>query len=175
VRAYKFLRREGTTLMTGFRWPIAEWVDVEGPLEWCANGIHACRIEDLPHWLGAELWAAELDGETLATPDSIVARRGRLLERVENWSAGAAQEFAQWCARRASELARGAPSAAARAVDAGANADIGAVAGAAYIAAAVAGEVGSGSRTGVLYQRQFLAERARQSQWIRARLSLDGS
>jgi hypothetical protein len=175
VRAYKFLRKDGTTLLTGFLWPIGEWVEVDGPLEWCGNGIHACRIQDLPHWLGEELWVAELDGETLVAPDSIVARRARLLEPVEAWSAGGARELGDTCARRANELAGDAPSAAPRAADAAADAAVGWVSAAAYIAAAVAGEVASGSRSGALYQHHFLAERMRQSQWLQVRLSLDGS
>jgi hypothetical protein len=43
---------------------------------------------------------------------------------------------------------------------------------AAYIAAAVAGEASSGSRTGALYERHFLAERARQAAWMKERLNL---
>ena len=64
------------------------------------------------------------------------------------------------------------PSAAGRAADAAADAASGWVAGAAYVAAAVAGEVASGVRTGTLYQRHFLAERARQAWWLRDRLAL---
>jgi hypothetical protein len=41
MHAYKFLRYDGTTLLTGFRWPAQEWVEAEGPLGWCENGIHA--------------------------------------------------------------------------------------------------------------------------------------
>jgi hypothetical protein len=145
---------------------------VDGPLAWCANGIHACRVEHLPHWLGQELWLMELDGETLLAPDSIVARRARLVESIGAWSGGAAQEFADSCARRATTLAAGAPSAAGRASDAAADAAIGWVSGAAYVAAAVAGEVASGRRAGPLYQRHFLAERTRQAWWLRDRLAL---
>ena len=35
MRAYKFLRRDGTNLLTGFRWPVGEWVEADGPLAWC--------------------------------------------------------------------------------------------------------------------------------------------
>jgi hypothetical protein len=50
----------------------------------------SCRLGDLAHWLGPELWLMELAGETLAAADSLVARRGRLLERVDGWSGGVA-------------------------------------------------------------------------------------
>ena len=172
MRAYKFLRRDGTNLLTGFRWPVGEWVEADGPLAWCANGVHACRVADLPHWLGQELWLMELGGETLAAPDAIVGRRGRLVERIGAWSGGVAQEFADSCADRAETLATGAPTAVGRARDAGADAAVGWVSGAAYVTAAVAGEVASGRRDGPLYQHYFLAERARQAWWLRDRLAL---
>ena len=170
--AYKFLRQDGTNLLTGFRWPVGEWVEVDGPLAWCANGIHACRVEDLPHWLGQELWLMELNGETIATPDAIVGRRARLVERIGAWSGGVAQELADSCARRATALATRAPSAAGRASDAAADAAIGWVSGAAYVTAAVAGEVASSKRAGPLYQHHFLAERTRQAWWLHDRLGL---
>ena len=172
MQAYKFLRRDGTNLLTGFRWPVGQWVEAEGPLAWCANGIHACRVEDLPHWLGQELWLMELDGETLATPDAIVGRRARLVERIGAWSGGVAKDFGYSCAGRAIALATGVPSAAGRASDAASDAAIGWVSGAAYVTAAVAGEVASGRRAGALYQYHFLAERTRQAWWIKQRLAL---
>jgi hypothetical protein len=172
VHAYKFLRHDRTTVLTGFRWPGGEWVEVNGPLAWCGNGIHACRVRDLPHWLGQELWLMELDGETLAMPDAIVARRGRLVEHISAWSGGVAQNFADNCARHATALANSAPSTAGRARDAAADAAVGWVSGAAYVTAAVAGEVASGRRAGPLYQHHFLAERKRQAGWIGDRLAL---
>lgn len=172
VQAYKFLNRDGTALLTGFRWRLGEWVEASGPLAWCENGIHACRADDLPHWLGPELWRAELDGEMLAADDGLVARRGRLLERIDAWSGGVAQAFADDCAGRASELAAHAPSTAGRAADAVRRAAGGWVAMTAYITAAVAGEATSGARAGSGYQRGFLDERTRQASWLRDRLVL---
>jgi hypothetical protein len=174
VRAYKFLRHDRTTQITGFQWPSEEWVEVEGPLGWCENGIHACRLDDLPHWLGPELWVMELAGETVGAADCVVARRARLLDRIDAWSGGVAREFADSCAQRASALATQAPSAAGRAADAVADAASGWVAGAAYVAAAVAAEVACGTRTGALYERHFLAERSHQARWLRDRLVLSG-
>jgi len=80
VRAFKFLKGDRTSLLIGFRWPAGEWVNVDGPLGYCANGFHACRLDDLAHWLGPELWLIELAGETLTAADSLVARRACLLE-----------------------------------------------------------------------------------------------
>jgi len=172
MRAYKFLSRDGTALLTGFRWPAGEWVEAEGPLGYCDNGIHACRVKDLAHWLGQELWLIDLAGETLTAADSVLARRGRLLERIDAWSGGVAQEFADSCAQRAMSSAADAPSTAERAGDAVVSAANGSVAGAAYIGAVVAGEAGSGARAGPLYEDYFLSERTRQASWIRERLGL---
>ena len=147
-------------------------MEAEGPLAWCENGIHACRLDDLPHWLGPELWVIELAGETVAAADSVVARRARLLDRIDAWSGGVAREFADSCAQWATALATRAPSAVGRAADAVADAASGWVAGAAYVTAAVAAEVACGARSGSLYQRHFLAERSRQAQWLRDRLAL---
>ena len=97
-------------------------MEAKGPLGWCENGIHACRIDDLPHWLGPELWVMELGGERVAAADSVVARRARLLDRIDAWSGGVAREFADSCAQRATALATRAPSAAGRAADAVADA-----------------------------------------------------
>jgi hypothetical protein len=69
-------------------------------------------------------------------------------------------------------LAAEAPPTAERAGDAVANGVNRSVAGAAYMAAAVAGEAGSGVRTGPRYEDHFLRERTRQSLWIRDRLAL---
>jgi len=172
VRAYKFLRQDRTSVITGFQWPSEEWVEADGPLGWCENGVHACRLDDLPHWLGPELWVMELAGEIVVAADSVVARRARLLRRIDAWSGGVAQEFADSCAQRASALATRAPSAAGRAADAVADAASGWVAGAAYVAAAVAAEVACGRRAGALYQRHFLAERSHQAHWLRDHLAL---
>ncbi len=172
VWAYKFLTADRRSPITGFHWPDSAWVEAVGPLEPCRNGIHACHIEDLPHWIGPELWAIELDGEVQRAPTGVLARRGRLLERVEEWAGGVAQEFADDCARRARTLAGETAIVAERASDAVANALRGSASAASYIAAVVAGQVHSGSPEGQGYEQHFLAERARQAAWLRERLRL---
>jgi hypothetical protein len=59
--AYKFLSGGGTGVLSGFQWPVDEWVTVEGELVPARRGVHACRTGDLARWLDEELWAAELD------------------------------------------------------------------------------------------------------------------
>ncbi len=110
VRAFKFLDADGTTVMSGAKWPLPA---DDGPGPWmeaaavrpCREGIHACSAADLAYWLHDELWEIELDGEILITHQKVVARRGRLLRRVESWSDGAAGELKSWCAWRTRDVA----------------------------------------------------------------------
>jgi hypothetical protein len=172
MRAYKFLTADRRSPITGFGWPESGWVEATGPLEPCRNGVHACDIDDLPHWIGPELWAIEIEGEVQRAPNGVLARRGRLLDRLREWADGVAREFADDCARQAQTLAGGTPMVAERSSDAAAYAADGWVSASAYIAAAVAGQVYSGSPEGPLYEQHFLAERRRQATWLRERLHL---
>jgi hypothetical protein len=165
----------------------------------CDRAVHACRIGDLPWWLHDELWAAELDGTVTAGRHKVMAPRGRLLRRVDAWDAACAQRFADACAERArdhaataldrtgaSELAADLRRAATprelrtivlgadppeparvpvtMAGDAARRALGGAAVIAAYIAAHVAAKVDG--------RDAMDAERAWQSQWLRAALAL---
>jgi hypothetical protein len=105
--AYKFMRRGARSPFTGFTWPRGEWVEADGDVALCVNGVHACRPEALPRWLDDELWRIEVDGVEEEHDGVVVARRARLLERVEGWNAETSRELARSCARRARELADG--------------------------------------------------------------------
>ena len=76
-----------------------------GPSRRAGEGIHACRTGDLAYWLHAELWEIELDGAIHESQHKVVARRGRLLRRVDAWSAGVARELSGWCAWRSRDRA----------------------------------------------------------------------
>jgi hypothetical protein len=105
--AYKFLRTDGSTAFSRFRWPAPrEWV--EAPVVPCRSGVHACRPADLPYWVAHTLYEIELDGEIVESPMKVVATRGRLLRRITEWEDGVAEEYTRMCADRAHELARGA-------------------------------------------------------------------
>ena len=104
MKAYKFLRKGGVGAFSGERWYENVAVEVDGPLAECRNGVHACRAEHLPYWLDDELWEIELDG-ALEKQLKLVARRGRLVQRVEAWNDQARREFASWCLRRATSHA----------------------------------------------------------------------
>ena len=109
--AYKFLRPDGTSVFTSFRWPLpdggpGDWVDAE--VDPCRSGIHACRTADLPYWVGRALYEIELDGPIHEEPTKVVAMRGRLLRRVDAWDEAARDAYTRMCADRGLELVRGA-------------------------------------------------------------------
>jgi hypothetical protein len=106
VIAYKFLATGAIAPFSGASWPVpspdapGSWVVVEGELETCANGVHACPLGALAYWFDDELWAVELADEILDAGTVLVARRGRLLERVAGWPS-CSRSFAEECAARA--------------------------------------------------------------------------
>jgi hypothetical protein len=110
MRAYKFLGTEGGTVISGTTWPLPT---DDGPGPWleartvspCREGVHACRIGDLAYWLHDELWEIELDGAIHESRHKVIARRGRLLRRLDKWSAGVARELSRWCAWRSRDQA----------------------------------------------------------------------
>ena len=109
--AYKFLRRDGTSVFTGFHWPLPDgapgaWVDA--PVEPCRSGIHACRPADLPHWIGRTLYEVELAGDIVEERTKLVAPRARLLRPVNSWNDSVRDEYTRMCADRAHALALGA-------------------------------------------------------------------
>lgn len=158
--AYKFLGAGRYSLLAGFSWPLGSWVGVDGRLVPTVNGVHACRVGDLPHWLDEALWRIELDGDVLESARALVATRGRLVERVASWNPHTATEFVAACSARSRGLGTADP-------------DAGWVpsAGAAYIAAHGAGV--EALLAGESYEPAFVAERSWQAAWLRERLALD--
>jgi len=107
--AYKFTRSGARSPFTGFRWQVGEWVEVEGEIGLCANGIHACRVEALPRWVDEELWRVEVEEVEAELEGVVLARRGRLVDRIAAWDAATSRELARSCARRAREIAQAHP------------------------------------------------------------------
>ncbi len=161
--AYKFLEEGAVSPFAGFRWPVGEWVDAAAA-DPCRRGIHACRVQDLPFWLGSELWEIELDAGVVVQQRKVVAPRGRLVRRVADWNPGVLADFG------ASVLARTRTRFGAVAGLSGYVGDIqhhlatGRVPLAAF-AAARAAEVSGGASE---YER----ERSRQAAWLADRLGL---
>jgi hypothetical protein len=166
VIAYKFLRDDGASVFTGFRWPLpgdgpGRWV--EARVEQCRSGIHACRPTDLPLWAGRRLYEIELSGEMVEEQTKVVASRGRLLRRLPAWEE-LRDEYTRMCADRAHELALGA-SPPLTEWDAAVEPSVPegpALLG--FMAARIAEEL-----SGV---DAYHAERARQSDWLAERLDL---
>ena len=166
--AYKFLRRDGTGVFTRHAWPLPAgtrpggWV--EAPVDPCRSGIHACRLGDLPLWLGSELYEIELGGDIVEERTKVVASRGRLLRRIDAWDEALGRAFMDDCAARALAMVR----AAAPALDRW-RADVAPQPGEGpamlgFVAARVA-EEGAGPAA-------YRSERARQVAWLAARLGL---
>jgi hypothetical protein len=102
VIAYKFLDEGGVAPFSGFRWPLGDWVEARG-VDPCRVGVHACRVRDLPIWLGRQLWEIELDGELVEREWQVVAQRGRLIRRLEKWNDDLLDGFGRLCAQRTRE------------------------------------------------------------------------
>jgi hypothetical protein len=167
VIAYKFLRPDGTSAFTGFRWelPAAQagaWVDAR--VDPCRAGVHACRLDDLPLWIGRTLYEIELAGEIVKAGSKLVASRGRLVRRVEAWDDKLRDAYTQMCGDRAHHLALSVAP-ALEAWDAVVDPSLSegpAVLG--FIAARIAEEIAGPTA--------YHAERARQARWLAQRLGL---
>jgi hypothetical protein len=168
--AYKFTLAGARSPFTGFAWPVGEWVEADGEVALCRNGVHACRPEALPRWLNDELWLVELDGVVEERDGVVLARRARLLARIDAWNEETSRELARSCAAVIAQLAAEHPhddllQRRARTIPEIADGpDPSATALAMYTTAHAADEVVAGS---------YWAERRRQAEWLRARLQLD--
>lgn len=177
MRAYKVLNR-GRSDFTGFRWPLpegdapGEWVSAEGELELCHNGIHASTVQQLPHWLGIELWEIELAGEIRHAEAALLAARGRLVAKVQAWDEPRRQSFARWCLQRAQEIAAGYPAGSGLVSKVAHTIWWGGAAPAGYFTAMLAGEAVTGRHSGEAYDAAFLAERRLQSAWLARELGI---
>lgn len=163
--AYKFLRPDGTSVFTRFRWPLPDdgpgpWVDAG--VDPCRSGIHACRRADLPLWLGRALYEIELDGDITEEATKVVAPRARLLRRIDAWDESTRDEYTRMCADRAHELARAADLADWDAVVEPSVPEGPALLG--FVAARIAERI-SGADA-------YHAERRHQADWLAERLGL---
>ena len=166
-------------MFTGWSWPLpaadapGEWAQADGPVGLCTNGIHASSVDQLPQWLGDELWEVQLDGEVLREEPALVAARARLVRRVTEWDTDARLAFCRDCAGRGRELADGYPDAAdVFAVKIAPFTELALAAPVGYWTALLAGESASGARTGPEYEVAFTRERAAQARWLRDELGL---
>jgi hypothetical protein len=178
MRAYKVLNNNGRSDFSGSYWPLprpgqpGEWVVAEGALRLCQNGIHATTVDQLPHWLGMELWEIELAGDIQHDEAALVASRGRLVAKVDAWDEAMRKRFASWCLERAREIAQSYPPGEGLANKVEHTIWWGGAAPAGYFTAMLAGESVSGRHSGEAYDAAFLAERRLQSEWLVRELAL---
>ena len=168
--AYKFLCTGSIGRFSGAPWPAAgQWLEASGALDACVSGVHATSLNALAYWFEDELWTVELDGEILDLGTALVARRGRLVARIEAWPQVSA-EFARDCVTQIQTLAERSPGNArveALAAEAAEHAEL-ATAPRHAVIAAYATAVGAE----VLEPGAFDSERLRQSRRIAAILGL---
>jgi len=103
VIAYKFLSSGAVGLFSRHAWPTptadapGEWVRVEGELQPCLNGVHACDCTRLVEWIDDELWEIELADPVVEADEELVASAGRLVRRVDHWNDESALAFVSHC------------------------------------------------------------------------------
>jgi len=104
VYALKFLDAGAIGPYSGFRWPKprgsrpGKWVHVDGDLDMCKRGIHACTFAQATRWLREECYVIELRDVVSDDGAKLLARSGRLVRRVDSWDQRAMVRFAADCA-----------------------------------------------------------------------------
>jgi hypothetical protein len=123
------------------------------------------RPAALPKWMTEELWRVELAEDEEVGGGIVLARRGRLVERIDGWDDETAREYAEACVRHLPQ--GGSDIVRTRAADTAAAAAVvvagGAAASVGYCAAHAAESDSPGG-----YER----ERLRQAAWLADRLGL---
>ena len=159
--AYKLLGEGRVAPFSQVAWPEpGEWLEADA-VDPCRSGIHACRADQLPPWLAlGDLWEVELE-DVVVDERKVVARRGRLVRRIDQWDAAARAAFGAACAEEAARRAEGSPELRVFADDVAAGPPA-PVCG--YIAARAA-ELQDGPEG-------YEAERRRQAQWLIEALGL---
>jgi hypothetical protein len=153
-------------MFSGFAWPLpgdapGDWVESE--VDACRSGIHACRPDDLPYWVGPALFEIELDGPLDVLEVKVVAPRGRLVRRIGAWDEATRESYSRMCVERAHVLVAAAPElrdwAPPPIIGLWEAARLG------FITARIAQEAGGAEA--------YLDERRRQAGWLSERLGLD--
>ena len=104
MRAWKFLDTGRIAPFGGHTWPAPGG---NGPGAWMrfpGREIFACRLDDLPWWIAAEMWEVELEAPVRALETQVAAAAGRLLRRVGGWDAPTLRAYGAACAERARDL-----------------------------------------------------------------------
>jgi hypothetical protein len=135
-----------------------------GAVDPCRSGVHACTRDDLPYWLQDELWEIDLEGDVQRVGHKLVARRGRLVRRLDAWNGDSARDFSLACAHRVAGFAAGSPHLAGHTSDAATYAERAHAAVTGFIASRTA-ELSGGVEA-------YDAERSAQVAWLTEHLGL---
>ena len=105
---YKVLDEQGAPFHGGRgQWPLPRgerpgaWLEVQGQIIPCRNGLHLCRKRDLLTWLGPTIYEAEAGSELIDHSNKVVVSRARLLRRLDTWNETTQRLFAADCAKDA--------------------------------------------------------------------------
>jgi len=105
MRLYVFLRPGRKASLSDMQWPAPHngapgaWIEAGRGVP--PEAIRAYPTEELLWCLDDELWEVELDGSLHRDGRAVVAKRGRLMRRVETWTSAVASELVEACAFRA--------------------------------------------------------------------------
>ena len=77
---------------------------VEGEIEPCENGYHACEPKFVSRWIDAQLYEVELSGNLVDAEDKTAASDMRFIRKVDKFDEKTQRLFAVWCAREALKL-----------------------------------------------------------------------
>ena len=93
---YKVLNEDQSAIYGAGKWVKNRPRSVKGELIPCERGIHYCRDSQLVRWLGPMIWRFEdlTPGETIDAGDKMVTRKGKIVEKCENWNETTARLFA---------------------------------------------------------------------------------
>jgi hypothetical protein len=103
---YKFLRADMNSPTGSGTWRKNRWRSVRGVLVPCENGLHCTTTANMTPWINETLWRVEIGdefvehGEPGTRDHKLVARRMRVVERIEAWNERTARLFAADCAER---------------------------------------------------------------------------
>lgn len=107
---YKFLTKENHGGYSGFNFTPylptdknpGPWLpEVEGELEMCQRGYHACKRDDILEWINAQLWLVEYKDPPEEYDNKVNGRCIRFVRRVEGCNDRTLRLLAVYCARDA--------------------------------------------------------------------------
>lgn len=97
-KVYKFLNNNGVAHQN-FHWPLPKndkpgrWVEVQGTLETCKNGLHVTDETRAHKWGNDTCYEVEIEGGGIDSGDKITVRKARLIREVPGYKALRANRY----------------------------------------------------------------------------------